>query len=250
MLHTITLSDAKGKHMNYERTTCDCSLCRCGCYTMPGALAPGDLDRMAAASQPEAGEPGSLERFAWMARNFRASTSGRIETKAGPIKFLSIVPAQKENGNCVFLKGDACTVHGASPYGCAAHDMHEDDDAATAKTKAWLEDALSGTDEAGEYASTAHALHRTGLKAAAAEHRKDAFLMAEAALRLGMPETLVRRAAENAQGDDVAAAIGRALFEHGGEHQTRRMLATLTANGHGDTIERTSETIARANPET
>lgn len=98
----------------YERTCCDCDICKAGCKTMPAPLAPGDIDAIANHLGVEADE-------SFIGNNFRASEGSQVWTKKGrKITLHTIVPAQHEDGRCVFLGSkDQCTIHEVSPFGCS-----------------------------------------------------------------------------------------------------------------------------------
>lgn len=98
----------------FERSYCKCDKCRSGCKAMPGMLSPGDIDNIAEYLGKEPDEEFVSEHFAAsegaLVRIQECGTLARIPT---------IVPKQKENGECVFLTEDGrCGVHPVSPFGC------------------------------------------------------------------------------------------------------------------------------------
>lgn len=81
------------------RTICDCDQCQAGCKSMPGYLVADDLPF-------------------FNVKDLRSSEGATILTHGRVLKLPSLVPAQKENGECVFFDQGRCTVHEHSPYGC------------------------------------------------------------------------------------------------------------------------------------
>jgi Fe-S-cluster containining protein len=88
---------------------------------MPGYLLPGDAERIAQYLGM------SLEDL----QDYLLASPGAIVM--GPSAFgrvrkriRTIVPAQNEDGSCVFLNGeDRCSIHSAAPYGCGWFDTHQ-----------------------------------------------------------------------------------------------------------------------------
>ena len=106
----------------FERTTCDCQKCKCGCKAMPGFLVPDDVEDIGRHLGIEPATPAAWE---FIRNNFVAS-EGTVAGKMNPFtlqvetfRIPTIVPAQNPDGRCVFLSADdRCTIHKASPYGC------------------------------------------------------------------------------------------------------------------------------------
>lgn len=100
------------------RTVCACSHCVRWCHSMPGALAPGDLERI----QDHLGD--HSEEF--VTSNFVASEGARVRMRTREFNVPSITPAQKADGTCVFLdEHDRCRVHAVAPFGCSRFDCHQ-----------------------------------------------------------------------------------------------------------------------------
>lgn len=88
---------------------------------MPGALVPGDIERI----QDYVGD----HRPEFVLDHFLTSDGAVVAKEINGTKYVfsvpSIVPAQREDGRCVFLTDDdKCSIHPASPYGCGYHDTH------------------------------------------------------------------------------------------------------------------------------
>jgi Fe-S-cluster containining protein len=98
----------------FERSYCDCDMCKAGCKSMPGILAPGDLDTIA--EYVGVNEPDEK----WVSDHFAASEGAMVITLTGEItRIPTIVPKQKADGCCVFLTAEnKCSVHPVSPMGC------------------------------------------------------------------------------------------------------------------------------------
>jgi Fe-S-cluster containining protein len=114
----------------FTRTTCACESCVACCKHMPGALAPGDLERIL-------DHQGQRENAtAWLLEHFEApeGATGLRIAEDGPrlIRVPSIVPRLTENGcvflltenGCVFLQDGKCKIHEVAPFGCAYMDTH------------------------------------------------------------------------------------------------------------------------------
>lgn len=103
----------------FKRSVCDCAFCLAACETMPGATAPGDVERIAEFLGRD-----DVDEF--VVENFLASSGAVVQLDDGRrLNVPSLVPRQDEQGRCVFLQDDGhCSVHPVSPFGCAFMDMH------------------------------------------------------------------------------------------------------------------------------
>ena len=87
------------KTSDVPRINCDCQECRTPCSHMPGYLSPEDLVNFTE-DQLEA-------------------SSGAVVIKDGErVELPTLVPKQREDGTCIFLTDDGCSIHGWAPYGC------------------------------------------------------------------------------------------------------------------------------------
>lgn len=103
----------------FKRTVCACERCSRFCRFMPGVLASGDVELIAAHLGITTAEmngkllasPGAV----MMNRQTRAAT--RVHT---------LVPDRTPEGACVFLDQATglCTIHPVAPFGCAYMDDH------------------------------------------------------------------------------------------------------------------------------
>ena len=82
-----------------KRTVCDCDVCQAGCRTMPGYLVPEDLPF-------------------FDVKDLRRSEGATVVVRGRLLDIPTLVPTQKENGECVFYQNGKCSVHEHAPYGC------------------------------------------------------------------------------------------------------------------------------------
>jgi len=109
----------------YVRTSCDCRLCRVFCRHYPGFLIPADLKRLI---------PPGRDPFEWAREHLRVrvrragrpAAGGRTKATAPPIA-EALLPATADDGACQWYRGERCTVHADSPFGCAFFDQHQSD---------------------------------------------------------------------------------------------------------------------------
>ena len=130
---------------------------------MPGTLAPGDIERIA-------------EYFGvdvtpdFINKNFLASDGFKSVEGGRPIEVPTIVPAQKPNGECVFLSSSgSCTIHAVSPFGCSHFSVCADTEE-DAKLASFVEACKNP-----EYVCTWGHLHQRGLSAPPIAERKKKF---------------------------------------------------------------------------
>jgi hypothetical protein len=158
----------------FPRTECACSKCRVGCHTMPGMLAVGDLEAIAAAEQTHL----SLEAFAL--ENFVVSDGPKAIAKIGDTVVLAtiptIVPAQLASGDCVFLAGDgSCSIHAVSPFGCSKMDSHMDRKEGDVRVREAILEIVEDCQKDGTYTEIAKLLARAGHTAPPLVQRRQAF---------------------------------------------------------------------------
>ena len=103
----------------FERSYCDCFKCKAACKTMPGVLAPEDVLTI---SEHVLGDPDQVygeEWGRWFFSHFVASNGTTVMSQGKVLSIPTIVPAQKEDGSCVFLTDDVqCGIHSVAPFGC------------------------------------------------------------------------------------------------------------------------------------
>ena len=104
-------------NQKFERTYCKCGQCKAVCRTLPGNLAPGDLERIS--DYLEVTAAGGELTPAFLA-NFQASEGELVKRDGELMRIPTIVPAQRANGRCVFLsKKDECTISPVAPFACS-----------------------------------------------------------------------------------------------------------------------------------
>lgn len=97
----------------FNRTVCACAQCVRCCKEQPGALAPGDAERIA----EHLGEP--AEPFLWN------SPGAFVLCGDGVARRARTITPRMVDGRCVFLGADdRCKVHPVAPFGCAYVDTH------------------------------------------------------------------------------------------------------------------------------
>lgn len=101
----------------FEPSSCSCDQCRQTCRTRPGFCAPGDVERIAAhVGMSPAGD--------FLQDHFRPLGGPLVQfgdpIDCDPVNVPVIVPAQREDGCCVFLTADGrCGIQPVKPTGCA-----------------------------------------------------------------------------------------------------------------------------------
>jgi Fe-S-cluster containining protein len=134
---------------------------------MPGALIPGDMQRIA----EHQGVPCDM---AWIEKHFLASEGAQIRKEGKVLSIRSIVPAQQPDGRCVFLtEAGRCSVHAVSPFGCAYFDSHMSPQPSSQLSKMAVMAQMLGNEEPdGLYAKAWEHLNQAGLKPAPLEERR------------------------------------------------------------------------------
>jgi hypothetical protein len=122
---------APRRQFGFDRTRCDCELCRAPCRHIPGSLAIGDLERLC---------PPGADTFAWAEEHLRAITDK---------PFPTLVPARQANGHCHWLFQGLCAVHENAPYGCAFFDSHMPPAEAERRSAATIQARLADAKENG-----------------------------------------------------------------------------------------------------
>ena len=104
----------------FSRTVCDCKDCTINCRFIPGYLLPDDLIRIA--------EKVGAENITIFAERYLLASPGAVVgcSETGQRRQIrTLVPARRDDGACIFLKADKCTIHEVSPFGCAFFDAHQ-----------------------------------------------------------------------------------------------------------------------------
>jgi Fe-S-cluster containining protein len=110
---------AERTEFGVARTVCACSACVANCRFVPGALIPGDIQRIA-----EHLDESDMTRFAL--DNLLASPGAIIYTRSGLVRIRTLVPARRTDGSCRFLTDeDRCSIHAVAPFSCALFDCKQ-----------------------------------------------------------------------------------------------------------------------------
>ena len=152
-----------------ERTKCACNTCVACCKAMPGCLIPGDLERI----QAHVGRPDGE----FVLEHFRASDGAKVLKEVGgqlyQISVPTIVPAQKEDGSCVFLdENDHCSIHEVAPFGCAYHDTHMSAEEADPRSQFCVSTQIQSHQNGTPYSQWVAMLAELGLSAPSLEERR------------------------------------------------------------------------------
>lgn len=152
----------------FTRTHCSCAQCKAACRTMPGTLAPGDVERIADYFGVEITPD-------FISKNFRASDGFRIHKSGEHMTVPTIVPAQKSNGECIFYANGSCTVHEVSPFGCSQFMVCDDTVEGSFATDEKLHALVDACQESPAYVTVWGHLFQRGLTAPPLKERKLAF---------------------------------------------------------------------------
>jgi hypothetical protein len=97
----------------FERTSCECRVCRRNCMYMPGFLIPADLERMI---------PVGSDPLKWAEDNLLASPGALVMKNGNTFRIPTLVPAVKPDGSCIHYRQRKCQIWENSPFGCAFFD--------------------------------------------------------------------------------------------------------------------------------
>lgn len=142
---------------------------------MPGALIPGDLERI----QEFVGDT-STE---FVLNNFQVSDGAKVLKRVKGTDYLisvpSIVPAQKPDGSCVFLdENDRCKIHSVSPFGCAYCDSHQSKEEGEARVRFMVTAQIEAHQHNAPFSQMCVLLEQLGLRAKPLEQRREAMTQA------------------------------------------------------------------------
>lgn len=116
--HPVDAASLRAALDEQPRSQCACMGCISWCCAMPGALAPGDLERI----QTYVGNTSE----AFVETHFVASEGALVQRGGDTFRIPSITPAQKPDGACVFLDEHMrCSIHAVAPFGCSHFDCKQ-----------------------------------------------------------------------------------------------------------------------------
>lgn len=154
---------------------------------MPGALIPSDLPII----QHHVGDLSGD----FVLNHFSASEGPLVIQRAmngeqTPLRVPTLVPAQREDGRCVFLTDDdKCSIHKVAPFGCAYHDTHASEAESYPRSYHAVREQWQAHREGAPYAAWIFLLNQVGLTARPFAERKqamsDAIDKIEAAKQIG-----------------------------------------------------------------
>ena len=154
------------REYGFERTSCACRRCAISCEHVPGALAPPDVERIAA-------HLGYGDAFSCAREHLSASDGVTLTTGDGRrVTLPTLVPRSDNSGRCTFLVDGRCRIHAVSPYGCAFIDAHLTDAAFALRADALYRDLRTAWESNGVYAQVWQDLHSLGRLAPPLETRQ------------------------------------------------------------------------------
>jgi Fe-S-cluster containining protein len=128
----------------YERSYCRCELCRAPCKSCPGHLVPTDVHTLSDYIGIEQDDPAWYD---WFLKHFEASEGALVVRDGRAFRVPTIVPAQHEDGRCVFLDAEErCTIHPAAPFGCRMFRVCTTEDGEDERSAAGLEAICASMD--------------------------------------------------------------------------------------------------------
>ena len=103
--------------------------------------------------------------FQWAKENLLASPGATVfSAERGKFNIPTLVPARRTDGACKFLDDDnRCTVHAASPFGCAYFDSHQSVEMGLRGSALGLNAVIQNSQPNGLYRRTWAMLHEAGL---------------------------------------------------------------------------------------
>ena len=156
--------------VQFDRTSCDCAKCLAACLHLPGGLIPTDLTRIADYLGIV-----ETEYESWVMNHFDASSGPVVsfdEDQEAEQRVPTIVPRGREDGACVFLNDNRCTLHPVAPYGCSHFDMHLADDDLQPRFHAWIIAIAAAWTSNSHYSQVWQKLHDAGHVSTPLEQRK------------------------------------------------------------------------------
>jgi hypothetical protein len=156
----LPVIDPARTEFGLSRTACACPDCTRSCRHIPGYLVPADLERLHRHLAP------GQDLRAWAKQHLLASPGALVVRRGRPSRILTLVPARRPDGACLFLTEDGrCAVHAVSPFGCAFFDAHMAKAEADRRSKLGLQAVLAAWDAHERYGHVWVALAAEGLVA-------------------------------------------------------------------------------------
>jgi hypothetical protein len=154
---TLPLVDSARIEFGYARTICACHECVLNCHHIPGYLIPTDLERIHRHHAPD------QDLDDWALHHLLASPGAVILCRGQQARILTLVPARRPDGACIFLTATGqCSVHAVAPYGCAFFDSHQVPAEANRRSKRGLQAIIEAWHANGLYARLWMALAEAG----------------------------------------------------------------------------------------
>jgi Fe-S-cluster containining protein len=158
--HSLPAVEAVRSEFGFSRTQCDCGDCTRCCHYIPGYLVPADLERLHRHLAPD------RDLRAWAKAHLLASPGALVKHRGRTFRILTLVPARRPNGACLFLtETEKCAIHAVSPFGCAFFDAHMAKAEADHRSKRGLQAVLQAWEARDLYAQVWVTLAGNGLVA-------------------------------------------------------------------------------------
>jgi hypothetical protein len=156
----LPVIDPTRSEFGLGRTVCACPDCTRSCRHIPGYLIPADLDRIRRHLAPD------QDLRSWAKQHLLASPGALVLRHGQPKRILTLVPARRADGACLFLTdAGRCAIHPVAPFGCAFFDSHMPQAEADRRSQLGLQAVLEAWDASARYPHLWVALAGEGLTA-------------------------------------------------------------------------------------
>src|SRR5262245_6408855 len=116
----LPVVDPARTEFGFARTICDCEECMANGRPLPRYLTPADLERIHQHVAP------SEDLHSWARQYLLASPGAVVLCRGQKARILTLVPARRVEGACIFLTDTGrCAIHAVAPFGCAFFDAHQ-----------------------------------------------------------------------------------------------------------------------------
>ncbi len=161
---SLPLVDPARTEFGFARTVCACHECTLNCHHIPGYLILADLERIHRHHSPR------QDLDDWVLQHLFASPGAVVLCGGQKARILTLVPARRPDGACVFLtETGQCSIHPVAPFGCAFFDSHQSREESNRRSKRGLQAIIEYWDSTGLYARLWMALAEAGHIAPAPE---------------------------------------------------------------------------------
>jgi hypothetical protein len=143
---SLPVVDPARTEFGFARTVCACHECTLNCRHIPGYLIPADVERIHQHLAP------SEDVDEWIRQHLLASLGAVVLCNDQVVRILTLVPARRPNGACIFLtEDDRCAIHFVAPFGCAFFDAHQPTEEADRRSKRGLQSVMAAWNTSDAY---------------------------------------------------------------------------------------------------